>query len=215
MLLYRESGYRVPMREHAIIIALILSAALPSPTSAEPHTLALSRPQSSVRFGLSAPTSALHMNGSVSDFTGSLIFDDKQDSITHAQFSLDLSSAKLPPNQVLQAILLQTLLSKVQQRRTTFESSEIEHITASTYLVSGSYRWLDKTRYAKIPIQLEYASPTRAEVTIALDGPLKPPRSNSSDVKGLGEVPANASGWARAKLTFTASPYGSGSTTTR
>jgi polyisoprenoid-binding protein YceI len=170
---------------------------------ATPYTLSLSRPQSSVRFGLSAPQSALQLDGTLSDFTGSIIFDDNQDAITHARFSMNLSSAKLPPNQVLQAILLQTLLSRLRPQKTTFESSKIAHLRDSTYLVSGSYTWMDRTRHAEIPVQLVYADTTRAEIAILVDGPLKTPHSPTPEFKGLGEIPANASGWARAKLIFT------------
>jgi polyisoprenoid-binding protein YceI len=191
------------MRNLVTLMCVLAVANSIASAHATPYTLSLSRPHSSVKFGLKAPNSPLQLDGSLSDFTGSVIFDDTQDAITHARFSMNLSSAKLPPDQLLQAIFLQTILSRVRQQRTTFESSRITHVRDSTYLVSGSYVWMDKPRYAEIPVQLVYADTSRAEIAILVDGPLKAPRSTTPEFKGLGDIPANASGWARAKLIFT------------
>lgn len=186
-----------PLLASALILLLSTAHAV-----AAPVTLTLARPPSTVRFGVTSSSPGLQMNGSLSDFNGSIVIDNQNLSLSHVRFSMDLTSAQLPPNQVLQAVMLQTLLSRLRNERTTFESSAIEHLRDSTYLVSGSYNWLHKPRQAEIPIQVVRASSTHTEIKITVNGPLKNPRSNPSEFSGLGEVPNNSSGWAKANLIF-------------
>lgn len=187
----------LPSLASAFIALFLISSA-----TATPVTLTLVRPPSSVKFGVSSPSPALQMNGSLSDFNGSLVIDDQHLSLSHVRFSMNLTSAQLPPNQVLQAVMLQTLLSRLRNERTTFESSSIEHLRDSTYLVSGSYNWLNKSRQAEIPIQLVQTSPTRTEIKVTVNGPLKNPSARPSEFSGFGAVPDKSSGWAKASLIF-------------
>ena len=173
MSLSYKTEYASPMRLLPSLASAFIALFLISSATATPVTLTLVRPPSSVKFGVSSPSPALQMNGSLSDFNGSLVIDDQHLSLSHVRFSMNLTSAQLPPNQVLQAVMLQTLLSRLRNERTTFESSSIEHLRDSTYLVSGSYNWLNKSRQAEIPIQLVQTSPTRTEIKVTVNGPGK------------------------------------------
>ena len=200
MSLSYKTEYASPMRLPPSLALALIVLFSPSSATATPVTLTLTRPPSSVKFGVSSPSPALQMNGSLSDFNGSLVIDDQHLSLSHVRFSMNLTSAQLPPNQVLQAVMLQTLLSRLRNERTTFESSSIEHLRDSTYLVSGSYNWLNKSRQAEIPIQLVQTSPTRTEIKVTVNGPLKNPSARPSEFSGFGAVPDKSSGWAKASL---------------
>jgi hypothetical protein len=185
------------IRTFSKLVALVAAFGITHTAQATPLTLHLKKPASSIKFGVSSPTPTLQMNGSLSDYAGLVVIDPQRSTLSHVKLSLDLSSAQLPPNQFMQAILLQTLLAKMQNGRTTFESSDITHLRGSQYLVSGTYTWMNSQKQAEVPIQLVQATPTKTEIRIIVDEPIKP----SSKTSQFGDV-SGSSGWAKATLIF-------------
>lgn len=183
------------------IRALIFSAAALMTTegsSATPIRQMLVRRSSSVVFGVKSPNPVFSMNGSFSDFTGSMLLDPSSVTNSQISLSLSLSSAKLPPDQVLQAVFLQTVLAKLPERRTTFTSTSLEHLQGPRYIVHGTYSWFNKLRKAAVPVEIHKASPSLTEIRLFLDGSLQESRSGSP----LAQSMDGSSGWTKAVLLF-------------
>lgn len=182
------------------IRALIISSAalMYNEASASPVRQTLVRRSSSVAFGVTSPNPALSMNGTFRDFSGAVLLDPSSVTNSQVSFSLSLSSAKLPPDQVLQAVFLQTVLAKLPEHQTTFTSTSIEHLQGSRYLIHGTYSWFNKQRKAAVPVEIHRASPTLTEIRLLLDGSLHDGRGTSA----LAQSVEGAHGWTKAVLIF-------------
>lgn len=189
----------MPPRTRAISALILLAAALvPANVSATPVRQVLVRRSSSLAFGVKSPNPALSMNGKFRDFSGSVLLDPS--SVTNSQItlSLSLSSAKLPPDQVLQAVFLQTVLAKLPEHQTTFTSTSLEHLEGPRYMVHGTYSWFNKQRNAAVPIEIHKASPSLTEIRLLLDGSLQDSRGTSPLAQGM----SGSRGWTKAVLVF-------------
>jgi hypothetical protein len=186
------------LRRVTTIFILIASAVTTTTGHATPVHQVLVRGSSSVAFGVKSPNPALSMNGSFHDFSGTVLLDPS--SVTNSQItlSLALSSAKLPPDQLLQAMFLQTLLAKLPEHHTTFTSTSLEHLQGARYMVRGTYSWFNKRRAAEVPIEIHKASPSRTEIRLLLDGSLHDSRSASPMAQGM----SGSHGWTKAVLVF-------------
>jgi|GEM_PF-1421616 len=170
-------------------------------STATPITQTLVRSSSSISFGIDSPNPSLQMRGSFSDFHGSIDLDPHDIAQSQVQVSLSVSSAQLPPDQLLQALLLQTALSRIPKGPSTFRSSRIEHIDGMTYLLHGNYSWMRKERAASVPVEIARSSPALTEIRVLLssalrDGKLPP------DLAGMAGQTHGARGWSRATLIF-------------
>jgi polyisoprenoid-binding protein YceI len=171
--------------------------------SATPIHQALSRKASSITFGVDSRSEALAMNGTITDFTGTILIDPSRIESARISFSTTLSSATLPPHQIMQAILLQSVLARVEQKRTSFESSRIEHSGGKRYLVHGTYSWGKGLRNLTLPVEITKATRSTTEI-----------RFRAQEKFTAQEVPAElatvasqargSSGWASARLVFIA-----------
>jgi polyisoprenoid-binding protein YceI len=141
------------------------------------------------------------MNGSFREFGGSVSLDP--DSITRSQIelSLALSSAQLPPDQLLQAVFIQTALSRFPQKSSTFQSTEIEHVENDTYLVHGTYSWMNKRKQASVPVEITKATPSLTEIRLLLDGSFTN-KGVPPEFSNLAESAHGARGWSKALLVF-------------
>ena len=188
-----------------VLPSLFLSVAtlLPVPASAESETvsLPLQRSASSVRFGVSSPSPALTMKGSFRDFGGHLLLDPHGFERSTLSLSLDLSSAQLPPEQLLQALFIQTTLARFQDRSGDFQSSSILPISGNRYLVRGTYSWANKRREAAVPVEVLKLSRQRSEIRFLLDGAVRP-QDVKPPVSELAPGIAGSEGWAKAVLVF-------------
>ena len=188
------------------LLALSALAALPSSSAwATPVTLHLSRPPSTVNFGVTSPSPALTMNGSFKDFTGELLLDPSGFEQSSIKLSLNLSSAQLPPDQVLQAILIQTTLARFRDQSGTFASTSIEPLEVGTYLVTGNTTWASKTKETSVPVEVLKLSASRSEIRFLLDGTVRP-QDVRPDVAKIAPGISGSRGWAKATLVF--SPRG-------
>ncbi len=172
-----------------------------SPSAATPITQKLVRPSSNIKFGVDSPAPALHMNGQLKTFTGSITLNPDGSAISQIDMTLELDSAQLPPDQMLQGIFLHSVIAKLNQRAATFRSSSVERVNGSDYIATGTYTWHRKNRGATIPFRLVRASSTSSELRVLMKGAL----TNSTTPKELSTAaPAasQSSGWARATLVF-------------
>lgn len=142
------------------------------------------------------------MNGSFKTFGGTMLVEP-EGGFERAQISLslDVSSAQLPPDQILQAIFIQTALAHLKGRSGTFLSTSIEPASGNRYLVHGSYTWANRTRRASVPVELLHFAPSRGEIRLALDGAVEP-RDVKPEVSAVAPGIAGSEGWAKARIVF-------------
>jgi len=171
------------------------------PTLAAPITQKLVRPSSSIRFGVESPSPALQMNGQLQTFTGTITLAPDGSAISNIDVTVQLDSAQLPPDQMLQAIFLQSVIARFKQRVATFRSSEIERIRGDEYRATGSYTWHNKTRSATLPFHLVRASPGQSEIRILMKGALTD-ATTPRELTAAAPAASQSSGWARATLLF-------------
>jgi polyisoprenoid-binding protein YceI len=138
------------------------------------------------------------MNGSFRDFSGTVLLDPSSVTNSHISLSLSLSSARLPAEQILQAVFLQTVIAKLPEHHTTFTSTALEHLQGSRYMVHGTYSWFNKQRKASVPIEIQKASPSLTEIRLLLDGSLHDGRNTSLLAQGMD----GSRGWTKAVLVF-------------
>ena len=172
-----------------------------SSSLAAPITQKLVRPSSSIRFGVESPSPALQMNGQLQTFAGTITLNAEGSAVSQIAMTVQLDSARLPPDQMLQGILLHSVIARIKQRVATFQSSSIERLEGNEYRASGNYSWMNKNRPAVLPFRLVSASPTQSEVRILMQGALtdaSTPKELSSAAPGASQ----SSGWARATLVF-------------
>lgn len=168
---------------------------------AGPVTQVLDSRRSKVQFGVDSPSPSLTMNGSFRSYTGNLRLDPQDLTRSQVAVSLNLSSAQLPPDQILQNVFLQTALSRIRQKETTFQSDSITKQPDGTYLVSGTYEWLSKVKRAAFPVQVVKMSPSLTEIRLLLNGSLKQGQ-DSQEVKKFAPMALGSKGWAKANLVF-------------
>ncbi len=190
------------LRMRTTTMLVVVATACASTTClATPVHQVLLRRSSSVAFGVTSPNPALSMNGSLRDFSGTVILDPSAVTNSQLSLSLALSSVKLPPDQVLQAVFLQTVLAKLPTKQTTFTSTKLEHVAGSRYMAHGTYSWLNKQRQATVPIEILRASPSLTEIRVVLDGSLHDSNASSAITQGID----GAHGWTKAVLIFSPS----------
>lgn len=168
---------------------------------ATPITQKLVRPSSSIKFGVDSPAPALQMNGQLQTFAGTVTLNADGSAISEIALTVQLDSAQLPPDQMLQGIFLHSVIARLRQNVATFRSSSIERTNGDEYRATGSYTWHQKSRPATIPFRLVRASPTHSELRILMKGALTDattPKELTSAAPGA----TQSSGWARATLIF-------------
>jgi polyisoprenoid-binding protein YceI len=180
------------------IVMLITSAVTITDCDATPVRQVLVKRSSSVAFGVKSPNPTLSMNGSFRDFSGTVLLDPSSVTNSHISLSLSLSSARLPAEQILQAVFLQTVIAKLPEHHTTFTSTALEHLQGSRYMVHGTYSWFNKQRKASVPIEIQKASPSLTEIRLLLDGSLHDGRNTSLLAQGMD----GSRGWTKAVLVF-------------
>ncbi len=168
---------------------------------ATPITQQLVRPSSSIKFGVDSPSPALQMNGQLQTFTGTITLTGDGPAISELAMTVQLDSAHLPPDQILQGIFLHSIIARLRQSVATFRSSTIERAGGDEYRAIGSYTWHQKSRPATLPFRLVRASPTHSELRIVMKGALTDattPKELTSAAPGASQ----SSGWTRATLIF-------------
>ncbi len=165
----------------------------------------LSRSSSSISFGVDSKAPALQMQGALKDFKGTLSLDLEQLERSFVKMTLNLQSAQLSPDQILQAMFLQTALAHVNPPTTTFESTSISKGKADTYLLSGMYTWMNKRKNATVPIRILSASPTKTEIRLLLSGVLQE-KEAPRELTAIAPGSAGSKGWAKATLVFLRDP---------
>jgi len=175
---------------------------LPLWASANPARQGLSKAASKITFGVQSPNPTLRMNGSIKDFDGFFELNSAGISDSKLELRLSLSSATLPPDQVMQALFVQSIIARVAPSPNTFRSSRFEHKEGNSYLLHGNYTWMNKLKKVSVPLTITEASPRRSRIQLALQGAFSPadaPRSMES----LATSAAGSEGWTRATLVFT------------
>lgn len=168
---------------------------------ATPINQKLARGSSSITFGVDSPAPVLQMNGKLKTFNGNVTLHPDNSLISDLTVAIQLDSAQLPPDQMLQGIFLQSVIARLQQRVATFRSSTINHIKGNNYVAIGSYTWQNKSRPATIPFQLIRSSPTATELRVLMRGALTD-STTPSDLASAAPGASQSSGWARATLVF-------------
>jgi hypothetical protein len=111
---------------------------------ATPVRQELARSSSQITFGVESPNPSLRMNGSFEDFRGRFELNPSQITDSTLELTLNLASVSLPPEQLMQALFVQGIIARVAPRPNTFRSSRLEHTSGSSYLLHGSYSWMNK-----------------------------------------------------------------------
>lgn len=165
----------------------------------------LSRPSSSISFGVDSKAPALQMQGVLKDFKGTLSLDLEQLERSFVKMTLNLHSAQLSPDQILQAVFLQSALARVDPPSTTFESTSITKGKGNTHLLSGIYTWMGKRKNATVPIRIMNASPNKTEIRLLLSGVLQE-KQTPRELTAIAPGSAGSKGWAKATLVFLRAP---------
>lgn len=185
-----------------LAVTLILFASSPRASQAAPINQKLARNSSRITFGVDSPAPVLNMQGQVKTFGGSVTLDPESTKLSELSVSVQLDSAQLSPDQMLQAIFLQSVIARLRQRVATFKSATIEHVGGDDYLAHGAYSWHNKSRRATIPFELIRSAPSSTELRVLMRGSL----TDATTPQELADTAPGASqsaGWARATLVFT------------
>jgi len=185
----------------ALTTALVTLAIDFTSAYALPIKQLLSRRSSSIQFGVNSPSPTLQMNGAFNDFQGSLLLDPDHLERSSVQLTLDLQSAELRPDQILQMVFLQTALSQIQPSTTSFKSTSITRQQGDTYLVTGLYIWMGRSKSASVPIKLVKSNLQTTEIRLALNGTLKD-KDAPKELKEVAPDAKGSSGWAKGTLVF-------------
>lgn len=169
-----------------------------------PITQKLVRPSSSIKFGVESPSPALQMNGHLQTFTGSITLNQDGSAVSHLDMTVQLDSAQLAPDQMLQAIFLQSVIARFKQHVATFRSSSVEQVSGDEYRASGTYTWQNRNRPATLPFRLVRASPEHSELRILMRGALTD-STTPKEITAAAPAASQSSGWARATLLFSRS----------
>lgn len=190
---------RVPLT--ALCAYLLLAATSLQGAAAAPHIQSLARAASSVKFGVDSAAPTLQMNGQLKDFSGTLSLTDDASAISQLQVTLNVGSAQLPPDQFLQSMLLHSVIARFPQQKTTFKSSNIEHVRGNQYVATGSAMWQNRPRAASIPFQVIKVSPAATEIKVLMRGDLGG-KTPPPELLAAGPDASHSTGWARATLIF-------------
>jgi len=159
----------------------------------------LSKPNSSIKFGVQSPSPTLQMNGEFTRFSGKLVLNPTNVEDSTVSLMLDLRSLQLPPDQLIQTIFAQTALAQVKQPEPIFTSDSISRISGSRYSVAGMYTWQGKKKPTQFPIEILKASQSESIIKVALNGDTKnkdaPPELGGMEIAG-------SRGWAKGVLVF-------------
>jgi polyisoprenoid-binding protein YceI len=185
-------------------VATALGVCDASRAFAAPITQKLVRPSSSITFGVESPSPALQMNGHLQTFVGAITLNEDGSAISNISLTVQLDSAQLPPDQMLQGIFLQSVLARFKQRVATFRSSEVVRVRGDEYRATGSYAWYNKDRRAILPFRLIRSSPDHSELRILMRGALTD-TTTPQELTAVAPAASQSSGWARATLIFSRS----------
>lgn len=194
------SGYTSPMLRILLIAACASAALSIHPALAAPISQKL-QPTSSIKFGVQSSSPTLNMNGKFSDFRGELLLDPEAFEESSIRLSLKLDSIQLPPEQLIQALFIQTTLSRYRDRSGSFTSTSIRPLEDGRYLVTGDCTWDNRTRSTSVPVQVVSLSPSRSEIRFLLDGVVRP-QDVKPEVAQIAPGIAGTKGWAKASLIF-------------
>jgi polyisoprenoid-binding protein YceI len=141
------------------------------------------------------------MNGHLKTFSGTITLSADGSAISRMAMTVQLDSAQLPPDQMLQGILLHSVIARINQRVATFQSTSIESLEGNEYRARGSYSWMNKNRTAVLPFRLVRASPAQSELRILMQGALTD-ATTPKELSAAAPAASQSSGWARATLIF-------------
>lgn len=184
----------------ALVLALLISTV---PISATPVRQELVRDSSRITFGVQSPNPTLKMNGSFQDFRGRFELNPHRITDSSLELTLDLSSLTLPPDQLMQALFVHGIISRVAPSPNTFRSSRIEHTSGNSYLLHGNYTWMNKLKKVTVPITIQEASVRRTQVHLLLEGAFVG-RDIPQQYQGLAATAKGTEGWTKGVLVFTA-----------
>lgn len=171
---------------------------------AAPITQKLVRPSSSIKFGVDSPSPALQMNGHLQTFGGTITLNPDGSAVSYLDMTVQLDSAQLPPDQMLQAIFLHSVIARFKQHVATFRSSSVEQVSGDEYRATGSYTWQNRSRPATLPFRIVRTSPEHSELRILMRGALTD-ATTPKELTAAAPAAAQSSGWARASLFFSRS----------
>ena len=174
---------------------------------AAPITQKLVRPSSSIKFGVESPSPALQMNGHLQTFAGTVTLNPDGSAVSHLDMTVQLDSAQLPPDQMLQAIFLHSVIARFKKHVATFRSYAVEQVSGDEYRATGSYTWQNRNRPATLPFRLVRASPEHSELRILMRGALTD-ATTPKELTAAAPAASQSSGWARATLIFSRSKSG-------
>lgn len=192
----RATYYRIA----AIVAAVALGGAVPQ-SVATPISQKLARGSSRITFGVDSPAPVLNMQGQVKTFGGTVTINPDGEGISDLLLSVQLDSAQLPPDQMLQGIFLQSVIARLQQRVATFRSTDIERVKGDSYLAKGTYTWHNKSRLATIPFNLIRSSPSTTEIRVLMRGALTE-ATTPQDLAATAPGAAQSAGWAKGTFVF-------------
>lgn len=173
-----------------------LHASLASPISQK-----LARSSSSITFGVDSPAPVLTMRGDVKTFSGHVTLGPDGKGISDINLSIQLDSARVPPDQMLQGIFLQSVLARLQQRVTTFSSTSINHLRDDDFQAHGIYSWHNKGRRATIPFRIIRSSPVTTEIRVLMRGSLTE-ANTPRELAASNPAASQSAGWAQGNFVF-------------
>lgn len=186
----------------AALSTLVTQVLIPLHASfASPISQKLARSSSSITFGVESPAPVLTMRGDVKTFGGHVTLNPEVNTISDINLSIQLDSARLPPDQMLQSIFLQSVIARLQQRIATFRSTSIDHVQGDDFQAHGTYTWHNKSRRATIPFRLIRSSPSATEIRVLMRGSLteaNTPHELADSAPGASQ----SAGWAQGKFVF-------------
>ena len=160
------------MKINGLLSFFIVIVSLPLSSIAETVLQRLDRNSSHINFDVSSPS--VNFDGEFTDFVGEFLLNPSNLENSKFKMAIDLRSAVLPPDQMMQSILLQSLLQNARIERSTFESTSLIAQGKGRYQVVGNYTWRGKTKSTEVPIHILKSSPQLSEIRILLKGGLDP-----------------------------------------
>jgi polyisoprenoid-binding protein YceI len=190
--------------KYPLICALATIASLTSGREvvATPVRQELARNSSQITFGVESPNPSLRMNGSFQDFKGRFELNSSRVTDSTLELTLNLASVSLPPEQLMQALFVQGIITRVAPRPNTFRSSRFEHTSGSSYLLHGNYSWMNRLKSVSVPVTILEATPTRTRMQLFLEGAFIG-RNVPKQFEGLAASAKGTEGWTKAVLVFT------------
>jgi polyisoprenoid-binding protein YceI len=184
-----------------LALTAVLTWVYPRILVATPVRQELARSSSQITFGVESPNPSLRMNGSFEDFRGRFELNPARITDSTLELTLNLASVSLPPEQLMQALFVQGIIARVAPRPHTFRSSRLEHTSGSSYLLHGSYSWMNKVKPVSVPITVLEASPKRTRLQLFLEGSFVG-HNVPQQFEGLAASAKGTEGWTKAVLVF-------------